>query len=232
MWLLEGRDDHSSIAALPYASTIFMRGFPLRAVFTAQAGQRATCDKIRGVSLGGCCNPPRICLSRRDGAGTSMVTTSALKPASFTRFSISLRMASSRGGYIWNHPILPRYGATSSGVAVATVDIVYGILADAAKLESILSAPGQIRPDMPTGAIPKGVEYICPKKEVSSFGFISPRNPRGTNRIASSPWRLRWSVLSSPVALSRYSHAKCGIRLRARSRRSDIAGYFEVKFIP
>jgi len=34
-----------------------------------------------------------------------------------------------------------------------------------------------------------------------------------------------------PVALSRYSQAKCGILLRAFVRKSEMAGYFELRSI-
>src|SRR6056297_1987474 len=87
------------------------------------------------------------------------------------------------------------------------------------------SASGQISPNMPTGAIPTGRAWSCPKSVVARSGANSPCRIDGQSRTASSIIRLRALVASTPVPLSRYSQTKRGMRARARARRSLRAGY-------
>ena len=69
---------------------------------------------------------------------------------------MSRRIFGSVGGYSCIQPISPRLDAIISGVTVATADIEYGILSLTQPCANIYSAPGQIIPDIPTGATPNG----------------------------------------------------------------------------
>jgi hypothetical protein len=53
---------------------------------------------------------------------------------------------------------------------------------------------------------------------------MSPRSAAGRNSTRSSAARLRRRTLSLPVALSKNSQTKCGMRRFARALRSEIAG--------
>src|SRR6056297_2288484 len=104
--------------------------------------------------------------------------------------------------------------------------------ARAAARASIASAPGQIIPDMPTGAMPKGRGRVRPIRFTDRSGATSPCRIEGIRITSSSIIRLRALVASTPVPLSRYSQTKRGMRARARARRSLRAGYCACRSMP
>ena len=118
----------------------------------------------------------------------------------------------------------PASGPTSSGVAVATVLRTCAKPFARAVRASAWSAPGQISPDMPSGATPIGAACSTPNSVVRVSGSITPFISWGRSSTSSSADRLRCIADSSPVPLARYSQLKWGSRRFARRSRSSIAG--------
>src|SRR5262249_47320583 len=118
----------------------------------------------------------------------------------------------------------PEKGPTVSGVSPASVLSVYGIRYLAAMAANRHSACGQIAPDKPIGATPKGALNDWPNNVVSIFGSNDPLSKRGNSVILANPSRFLCTQSSSPVPPSRKAQMLRGTRQRARARKSEIVG--------
>jgi hypothetical protein len=84
---------------------------------------------------------------------------------------------------------------------------------------------GPDQPGHPHRRDAEGHGIVAAQECRASSGVISPRSAAGRNSTRSSAARLRGRTLSLPVALSKNSQTKCGMRCLARALRSEIAGY-------
>ena len=88
------------------------------------------------------------------------------------------------------------------------------------------SACGQMAPDKPIGATPKGALYDCPNNVVSIVGSNFPLSNRGNSVSFANPSRFLYTLWSSPVEGAWRQGARARAQVpRSAARRVLVSGW-------